>query len=128
MKKAKILIVDDDTEFSTMFSTFLNENGFETEVSQTGRDGFKKAISWQPDLILLDYHLPDMSGYDVAMALRCQQNTSKIPLIVLSSFGADTLLVVSFEKLPACKGVLVKTQPMPVIFDAIMSAIPGDNN
>lgn len=121
----KILIVEDNQEFSNMLSSFLREEGFETEAALSGKDGIKKALSFFPDLILLDYHLGDMTGYDVAMGIKYMRRTSEIPFVVLSSLGADPALINSFSKVASCRGTFTKTQPLAKILEAVHSALCG---
>lgn len=118
----KILIIEDNTEFSCMLSTFLQEEGFETDTASSGKAGVKMAVYNRPDLILLDYQLGDMTGYDVALALKYMKNTAGIPFIVLSSLGADPLLINSFKKSPGCRATLVKTLPLHKILETINKA------
>lgn len=106
-----------------MLSSFLKEEGFETEAALTGKDGIKKTLSSLPDLILLDYLLEDMTGYDVAIGIKYMRATAEIPFIVLSSLAADPMLISGFVKFPNCRGMLVKTQPLPQILDAINSVL-----
>lgn len=121
----KILIIEDNQEFSNMLSSFLREEGFETEAAFTGKDGIKKTLLFRPDLILLDYHLGDMTGYNVAMGIRYMRSSSNIPFIVLSSLGADPLLISSFTKISSCRGTLTKNQPLAKILEAVTSALNG---
>lgn len=105
----KILIIDDNYEFSQMLSGFLQEAGFETDIAMSGNEGIKSALSFLPDLILLDYQLDDMTGYDVALEIKHMSKTADIPFIVLSSLGADPLLISGFKKVPSCRTTLVKS-------------------
>lgn len=120
----KILVIEDNYEFSQMLSVFLREAGFETDTALSGKEGAKSALYFLPDLILLDYHLGDMTGYDVALALKCAHKTAAIPFLVLSSLGADPLLISGFKKIPSCRGTLVKTLPLAEILQAVTAVLP----
>lgn len=121
----KILIVEDNTEFACLLAAFLQEAGFETETAASGKEGVKAALNYLPDLILLDYHLGDMTGYDVATAIRYMRNTANIPFVLLSSLGADPMLINSFKKIPSCRATLVKTLPQEEILAAIRQLLPA---
>lgn len=120
----KILVIEDNPEFSNLLSVFLREEGFETDTALSGKAGVKTALSFLPDLILLDYHLGDMTGYDVAIAIKYMRNTATIPFILLSSLGADPLLISGFKKIPSCRATLVKNQPLNEILAVIKQILP----
>jgi len=77
----KILIVDDEPAIVDLIKINLELEGFETCVCYTGQHALKSAPIFNPDLILLDIMLPDMSGFDV-----CKQLQSlNIPIIMLTA-------------------------------------------
>ncbi len=121
----KILIVEDNPELSCMLADCLKKEGFETHVAATGAAGVKGALTYLPDLVLLDYNLGDMTGHDVAVAIRNMRKTSQIPFIVLSAIGADPMLVRGFTKLPNCRGTLSKTLSTKDILKVIRLALPA---
>jgi len=119
----KILVIEDNESFSLMLCGVLREAGFETGSALSGKEGIKSALSFLPDLILLDYHLGDMTGYDVALGIRCMRATAGIPFILLSSLADDPLLTGAFKKIPACRAALVKNQPVSEILAAVNSVL-----
>lgn len=88
----KILLVDDDEAISTVFSTALSKEGFETVHAATGKDGLDKARSESPNLVLLDEILPDMQGNQVLAELKKDEKTKNIPVIILSNFSQEELV------------------------------------
>ena len=120
----KILIVEDNTELAWILADCLKKEGFETQIAATGAAGVKGALSYLPDLVLLDYNLGDMTGHDVAVAIKNMRQTSAIPFIVLSAIGADPMLVRGFTKLPNCRGTLSKTLSTKEVLKAIRLALP----
>lgn len=111
----RILIIEDNEQFALMVCAALNEEGFETARAASGKEGIKTALAYMPDLILLDYELGDMSGYDVAIGLRCMRATLSIPFILLSSLAGDPLLADGFNKFTNCRAKIMKTIPLPQI-------------
>jgi len=79
--KTKILIVDDELSVSRLVKHSLEAHGFEVAEAQDGRGGLQKLIEWRPELMILDFGLPDMTGIDVLKKLR---EWSKIPVIFLT--------------------------------------------
>lgn len=80
----KILIVEDDTGISDFVNLELKHEGFETEIAETGRIALEKFESFNPDLILLDVMLPELSGLEVLRRIR---KTSTVPVILVTARG-----------------------------------------
>lgn len=80
-KGARILVIDDEKQIRRLLKVSLSEHGYEVEVAPCGQDGLAQAVTFKPDLVLLDLGLPDMDGMDVIRHLR---EWSKVPAIILS--------------------------------------------
>jgi DNA-binding NarL/FixJ family response regulator len=65
-----ILIVDDDASFATLVETVLAEDGYRCRTAASGEAALAAALTEQPRIVLIDVHLPEMSGYDVSRRLR----------------------------------------------------------
>ncbi len=89
---AKILIVDDDQALLTVFATALQKADFEIITASTGNEGFEKAKSEQPNLVLLDQVLPDINGNDVLKKLKEDPQTKDLLVAMLSNFGQNELV------------------------------------
>jgi DNA-binding response OmpR family regulator len=85
----KILLVEDDMFLSKIMEERLQDEGWEVNLAGNGEEGLQKAKSYLPDLILLDMILPKMNGFEVLEALKKDEKTKKIPVIVLSNLGQD---------------------------------------
>ncbi|MFH1415936.1 MAG: diguanylate cyclase [Elusimicrobiota bacterium] len=84
MKKARILIVDDETDILSGLKEFLLGEDFEVKTDDTGRDFLKLVKDFSPDLILLDITLGDISGYDLKEQLNKDIATAVIPVVFIS--------------------------------------------
>lgn len=84
MSKKRILIVDDDPHIVMMTKSRLEANGFETLTASNGLEAIKAAKEAKPHLILLDVIMPALSGYDVCLKLKAQEETANIPIIVFT--------------------------------------------
>ena len=84
-----ILIVDDNEDLRKVLAWLLQPRGYETLQAATGREAIEKAIVAQPSLILLDLHLPDMSGVDTARAIKKDQRTALIPIVGWSAYVGE---------------------------------------
>lgn len=87
---AKILIVDDSAEFRRLIEIALQRAEHETVAAEDGTSGIQAAILEQPELILLDYMMPDMNGQDVFRELRGNPDTSSIPVIMITAFSNES--------------------------------------
>lgn len=85
----RILVVDDEEELVKTMKAGLETAGYEVLTAYDGRDGFEKACSERPDLIILDLVLPRMDGYRVCNTLKCDNRYKKIPIIILTVRGKD---------------------------------------
>ncbi len=81
----KILVIDDEEPYLENLNTLLEEEGFETVTASNGMDGIDAAKSSQPDLIICDIMLPDISGYMILEELRKRKTTRCIPFIFLTA-------------------------------------------
>ncbi|MFP4322581.1 MAG: response regulator [Anaerolineales bacterium] len=93
----KILVVDDDTDSLKLIGLMLKRQGYEVIAANAGQPALQKAYAEQPDLIILDVMMPDLSGYEVTKRLREEPTTADIPIIM---FTAKTLVddkVAGFE-------------------------------
>jgi CheY-like chemotaxis protein len=93
----KILIIDDDIDTLKLVGLMLERQGYDIVVASNGTLGLSKAVTEQPDLILLDVMMPDLDGYEVTRRLRSDPAISNIPIIM---FTAKTMVddkVTGFE-------------------------------
>jgi len=85
-----ILIIDDDVDFSGLASVHFTGLGYAVTQTQNGKDGLAKAAALKPDMIFLDIMMPDMNGVEVLRELQSEEETSDIPVIVMSGKYLDS--------------------------------------
>ena len=105
--KKKILLVEDDASLSAVYRARLELEGFDIKEVHNGEDALSAAVSYRPDLILLDVMMPKISGFDVLDILRNTPDTTNVRVIMLTALsqpkdkeraeqlGADDYLVKS---------------------------------
>ena len=92
MYHKKILIVEDEKEAAELLEEFLRDEGFSAiEHAADGSHAVRKAHKFMPDLILLDLKMPGGDGVTVFKKLRQAVPTAKIPIIVITGAGDDTI-------------------------------------
>lgn len=85
--KKKVVLVEDDDDFRALVALMLADSNLELIPAATGAAGLAAIQTRQPDLVILDLMLPDMSGWDVFIAMRAEPASAAIPVIILSSVG-----------------------------------------
>ena len=79
---SRILIVEDERKIARFLELELQHEGYEVETAGDGRTGLEKALTWKPDLMILDLMLPELSGIEVCRRLR---HESDVPIIMLTA-------------------------------------------
>ena len=84
MGKARLLVVEDDSDISNMLKIYFSGLGYDVDVAPRGVDALEKTRTVLPHLIVLDIMLPDIDGYEVCRRLRQSTRSSHIPVIFLT--------------------------------------------
>lgn len=92
---AKILVVEDEQSIQTLLTYNLKEAGYDVINAMDGKEGLERALTENPDLILLDWMLPSMDGMDICKELRTQKNQT--PIIMLTAKDAEFDKVLGLE-------------------------------
>ncbi len=90
MKKT-ILFIEDDLPTVEVYKTALEYAGFKVETAFSGSDGINKIKAKAPDLVLLDFLLPDMNGIEVLKEIRAQKDAKDIPIFILTNYTDEKL-------------------------------------
>lgn len=88
---AKILIIEDDIQITTILRMNLRLSGFETEIAQTFKDAWNKINRDHFDLLLMDIGLPDGSGLDLCQKIR--ESGNEVPIVFLSARTDEATVV-----------------------------------
>ncbi|MBQ7605287.1 MAG: response regulator transcription factor [Firmicutes bacterium] len=94
MEKKRILIIEDEQSISDIIKFNLEKEGYETLTAYDGQAGYEKAMSENPDLILLDVMLPLMDGFQVCKKVR---ETSLVPILMLTAKEEEIDKVLGLE-------------------------------
>ena len=81
---AKILIVDDDYEITSLLEEILKREGHEVHSAGEPVEGMQKARALKPDLIILDYHMPGTTGAHLFESLRRNEASRLTPILFMS--------------------------------------------
>src|SRR5690348_6541643 len=94
---AMILIVDDEADLAGLLDFNLRQAGHETAVAENGERALALAQAKQPDLVLLDVMLPDISGREVCRRLKATPGLTDVPVLMLTARGEEHERVSGFE-------------------------------
>lgn len=97
MRKAKILVVDDESDILALLEYNLRKAGFQVLQAKDGPEAIEAARTHRPDLVLLDIMLPDMEGTEVLKRLKSVESTRAIPVIMLTAKGEEIDKIIGFE-------------------------------
>jgi len=95
--KAKILIVDDDDKNVVLLTIKMKREGYEVASANNGMDALERVRTFMPDVILMDVMMPRMNGYEVLKALKDDESTRYIPVIMLTGLGGVENKVQGFD-------------------------------
>lgn len=84
-----ILIVEDEADLSLMLRYNLEAQGYRVEITESGDEAAELTRDSVPDLILLDWMLPGLSGIELCQRLRLRKQTSDVPIIMLTARGVE---------------------------------------
>ena len=121
----KILLIDDEKVIVQVVKDVLEENHYEVAVAYDGREGFDKAKTEDPDLIVLDIHMPAMNGYEFMRALRAQKVIEGRPMTPVIMLTVNPTMKDLF-RLEGVKGYFVKPVKMDVLVQKIKECLGSD--
>lgn len=94
----KVLVVEDEEAISHLLKYNLTAEGFDVTIVDDGDDALMVADETQPDIILLDWMLPHVSGIEICRQLRARDETRGIPVIMLTARAEEEDRLRGFEK------------------------------
>ena len=122
MKEAKNLLLVDDTElFLAMEKSFLERREFILHTARSGSEALEKAKTVNPDLILLDLHMPDMSGDQVCQHLKMDPTFKHIPVVIATSEKNRPTLAKCIEA--GCDAILPKPFNKEILVRTILEVL-----
>src|SRR6476620_1356224 len=86
----RILFVEDDDALAGVYLVRLQAEGFDVKRVANGEDALAAAISYKPDLVLLDVMMPKVSGFDVLDILRNTPDTTNVKILMLTALSQES--------------------------------------
>lgn len=85
MEQMKVLLVEDNHDNRTIYTTYLQYHGYQVTDTANGNEALELALRDQPDIVLLDISIPGMDGWTLARCLKDNPVTETIPIIALTA-------------------------------------------
>lgn len=94
----RVLIVEDSDAIVRMIEALMSARGFEVRSASSGARGIEEAISWKPNVILLDINLPGAyDGIQVCQKIRAERSLEDAPVIIISAMNDDEVKRRAYE-------------------------------
>ena len=116
-----LAVVDDDTDVRVALTRLVSSAGFAVDAFASGADFLRSIEDHEPDCVVLDLHMPEMSGFDVQVALA--SGHAAVPIVVIT--GHDTPEARARAVQLGAKGYLCKPVDDDTLLAAIDTAIGG---
>jgi CheY-like chemotaxis protein len=95
-RKKKVLLVDDSSTALMIEQMLLSKASYDIVTARDGREAVHTATQELPDLILMDVVMPNMTGLEACRALRAQESTKAIPIILVTTRGENESVETGF--------------------------------
>src|SRR5262245_42108445 len=93
----RIVVAEDDRDIADLIARYLQKAGWTAHVSSTGDEALAHIRRQPVDLVILDVMLPGLSGLEVCRALRADQKTSSLPIIMVTARAEETDRIIGLE-------------------------------
>ena len=117
-----VIVAIDDTPFICDTLTAWLKGAYEIHTFTSGKDGLHFLVENGADLVLLDYEMPGMTGYEVLMGIRTNMKTSKLPVIFLTGVVSGRMETEMLER--GADGYLHKPLDLAVLRKCIADHLP----
>ena len=124
--KPYVLVVEDEDSLSTLLQYNFKKEGYEVEIAKDGEEALLKINERKPDIILLDWMLPKLSGIEVCRRLRLNKNQQKIPVIMLTARGDETEKITGLDH--GADDYVLKPFSLPLLFARTRALLRRSNS
>ncbi len=123
MAKAKVLVADDSQTSLALVKDLLESNGYEVIAARDGLEAMEAAYRASPDVVLLDVVMPRMNGYQVCRMLKLDDQTSQIPVVMLTSKDLPADQYWGLQT--GADAYVTKEQPLKMVLEAVETVLAG---
>lgn len=112
-EKKSVLLVDDDPDFVEAVKVIVESGGYDVRVAYDGKEGLEAVKEYKPDIIVLDVMMPVMDGHAACAALKSDEATKEIPIILLTAV-ADRVTTSKYSHRDMLESEAEDYMPKPV--------------
>ena len=124
---ALVLVVDDDVDARDLMARFLRKAGHNVTVAPNGRDAMAALSAETPDLVIVDYRMPEMDGISFVEVIRCYLRWQTLPVILLTAHPEGQHIKRAVE-LGVRKTFLKGSYQLHELLAHIESCVPGGSS
>lgn len=95
--REKVLIVEDEEDYRDLLRQYVGLMGYDVRTAGDGAAALEVVRDWQPDLAIVDLHLPEVTGLMVLKAIKENPQSADTPVIIMSADGSEEMVVVSLS-------------------------------
>lgn len=117
----RVMIVDDILENRDILDRHLKRAGFSTELCEDGASALKRIAEAQPDIVLLDWMMPGLSGLETLQAVRERYDENRLPVIMCTALGEESSIVVAIKA--GANDFVMKPINFPILMARIKSQL-----
>jgi CheY-like chemotaxis protein len=129
-KALTVLVVDDEADIRWILSTLFSNHNFEIFEASTGREGAEKALKLLPDLVIMDYKMPDINGWEatrlIRESLKKNRDLPSIPIVGYTAFANYDMMKAGKEA--GLQEILKKPVDFELWEDIISKYVSRKNN
>jgi two-component system, cell cycle response regulator DivK len=118
--RKRLLIVEDSDETRELFYLFFTGKGFTCEGAADGREGLVKARVWRPDVIIMDLHMPRLTGWEAIQRLKANEQTKDLPIVALSATSREGQ---ALAQAVGCDSYCAKPMPLESLLAEVQRAL-----
>ena len=122
MENYSVLIIDDSEFFLQLIVSFFKRSGCKTLTAKDGKEAFDILKELKPDLILLDYYLPDIQGDECCRKMKADPNIKNVPVIMVTASDKEEDMSKCFEA--GCDNYVTKPIDKMELLDKVKKYIP----
>ena len=124
--KVRILIIDDNASFRELMRIMLSNEGYAVQVAEDAVEGGKAMLAARPDLVICDIDMPYMNGLELLQALRTDESTAALKVILLS--GRKDIETLTKAEQFGVVDYLIKPVTRDRLFEAIEASLKGGDH
>lgn len=125
MTKARVLLADDSHTSLAMVRDLLESNGYEVVVARDGIEAMEAIYEESPDVVVLDVVMPRMNGYQVCRMLKLDEETSHLPVVMLTSRDQPSDQYWGLQT--GADGYVTKEQPLRTVLEVVETVLAHRN-